>query len=78
MSDVGRRLRRRYPSWFRYAARGDRHATPASDFQARVHPSSDGTTDAPIDDRTDRLFRRIALVAAIAGAILVALALFAR
>lgn len=74
---MGARLRDRYPSWFRYVTR-DRADTPAVDFSKRVHPSSDGTADAPMDEHADRLFWRVALAIAVAGVVIVALAVAGR
>ena len=48
------------------------------DHIARVHPSSDGTSDAPMDDQSSRVFWVVAAVVTIVGIVLVASAVLAR
>jgi hypothetical protein len=74
VGNIGRRLRNRCPSWFRYVSR-DRYDTPTLDLYARLHPSSDGTKDAPIDDQSNRMFLRIAIGVLVVGGALLVLAL---
>jgi hypothetical protein len=73
MRGVGERLRKRYPSWFRYTIHNDRTDAPALSYLSRINPSSDGTHDAPIDARANRLFWVVAVIAAVVGAVLLAL-----
>jgi hypothetical protein len=44
----------------------------------RLYPPGDGTRDAPIDARSNRLFLRIAIGTVTVGAVLVVCALIAR
>jgi hypothetical protein len=72
----GRWARNRYPSWFRYVAH-DRDDTPTLDYLARIFPSSDGTSDAPLDERGNHLFWLVAGAGGLVGVVLIVLAFWA-